>query len=734
MALLAEVRKIRGRPMLVLNGEPTGELWCFGDPNAIEDFSAAQVRICQFYMPVPSWWTGAGQYDFAALDAKVEAFLAKAPRVRLMPRVAFGFQGERWWAERHPDEIARGRDLNGQYTELRAASQVPVECPYSSGSELWSEQAGAALAALVTHCEERWPDNIIGYQLGGGITAEWFRWWAFIDGAYEDYSPAAARFFRQFLRRRYGDDDGLRRAWRQPGITIEQAEAPHPKLLRQPRLGFFRDPAAERSVIDWLECLNAGNVGQLISLAAAAKRACRRAKLVGAFFGYLWPHWNTQNPARSGHLHLHDLLTCADIDFISSPYHYDNRHVGGVHHAQTVVQAVERAGKLHLTELDAPTHLASRAHRIHPWIPKVAESRAESLAFLRRDAAAVLGTGGTGWWMDLRLERWYEDRDIQRAVGSYQHLAKLLVEHPAGSRADVALVIDDKSYAYCDLHSPLNQYFTSLPRQCLWSDLGFPLDALLLSEVADTRPYRVYVFLNAWRVDAAGQTALAQRLRQPGVTAVWFYGAGFFGGEPGVAGVSKLVEMEIGAPPEATSPEVVLAPDWRAQMGLDGRGALLRYGARPDAALIPLLLHGDEFRWEVDMSPQFVVRDSGAMVLGRYAETDAVGVAMVERDGWRSFYSAVPLLPGAVLRAIAERAGVHLYSHSGCTVHHRGPLLSITTTAAGRRTVSAPPGSALVRLLSNESTGEWEPRGDFVSSHTFDAEIGQTEFFWCRQR
>lgn len=732
MPLRAEVRQIQGRPMLVLNGEPTGEFWCYGDPNAWGDFRAAGIRICQFQVPFPSWWLGPRRYDFAALDAKVHQFLAQATDALLMPRVHFGLAGEGWWAEQHPAEISRGRTLAGTSTALQAVSSVPVECPFSAGSERWARDAAEALRDFVSHCEASWPDNIIGYQLGAGISAEWFRWWAFIEDAYEDASPAALQAFRAYLRMHYVDDAALQRAWGQPSAVLADARPPSPLELHDPQGGFFRNPIAERPVIDWLDCLNAAHAAQLMTLAAAAKGASGRRKLVGAFFGYFWPHWNTQNPARSGHLHLRRLLGCADLDFISSPYHYDNRGREGFHHAQTVSQSIERAGKLHVDEIDTATHLVNTAQRHRPWFPQAAKTPADSLALLRRDAASVLGTAGTGWWMDLRLERWYADAQIQATVATFQQLARQAAGDPAPSHAEVALVVDDESYLYCSLHSPLNQFFTSLPRQCLWSDLGFPFDTLLLDEVPQVRPYRVYVFLNAWHVEARRRDALRRCVRRPGVTSIWFYGAGCLGGPTGAAGVTDLVGMNVRAEQSVRRPEVALAPRWRGLIGGGGRGpaAPQRYGAGVARELTQRLLGPAERVWEVEVSPWFVAEDPQAVVLGHYVEGGAAGLALLDREGWRSVYSAAPLLPGEVLRALAAEAGVHLYARLGCSVRHRGPLLSVTATRAGLCRVQAPAGRQLTEYAP-AADGRWAEVGAPKPVQSFDAEVGQTMFFRC---
>src|SRR5690606_34400722 len=119
--------------------------------------------------------------------------------------------------------------------------------------------------------------------------------------------------------------------------------------------------------------------------------------------------------ARSGHLELERLLACPDIDFVSSPYHYDNRHCGGFHHSQTVPQTIEQAGKLHLDEIDTFTHRVDPA-RTGDCPEGVPQDAGQSIALLRRDAASVLGTAGIGWWMDLHGDRWYDDSQIQRAL------------------------------------------------------------------------------------------------------------------------------------------------------------------------------------------------------------------------------------------------------------------------------------------------------------------------------
>jgi hypothetical protein len=58
--------------------------------------------------------------------------------------------------------------------------------------------------------------------------------------------------------------------------------------------------------------------------------------------------------------------------------------------------------------------------------------------------------------------------------------------------------------------------------------------------------------------------------------------------------------------------------------------------------------------------------------------------------GWTSIYSATPTLPAAVLRGIARHAGVHLYNKDGDVLYATPDLLSVHTTAGGRRNFRLP--------------------------------------------
>ncbi|MBK9120153.1 MAG: hypothetical protein IPM18_11215 [Phycisphaerales bacterium] len=726
MGLTAAVKQVNGRPMLVLNGVPTNEFWCYGLPNAVPDFVAGDCRICQFHVPYQNgehWWVGSGQYNFSPIERLIDEFLARAPDWLLIPRVNFGYAGEGWWADQHPDELAVGHGLDGRPVDFRAVRVQPIDCWHSAASTVWTRDASQAMADFVRHFEQRNGNQIAGYQVGAGISAEWFRWWNFIEEVYEDASPVAERGFRSYLASIYGNTETLQAAWGRCDVTLDTAKVPHPARLHTPTAGFFRNPATERDIVDWLTFLNQASADQLLALCAAAKRACGGKKLVGSFFGYFWPHWNTQNPARSGHLALRRVLASSEIDYISSPYAYDNRYVDGVHHAETVPATIERAGKLHVDEIDTLTHLVQLRETAGLW-SRIPPTATESCRMLQRDGAYALGTGAA-WWMDLIHARWYDDPAIQSTLRSMQALARHIADWPCSSRAEVAWVIDDRSYAYCDLRSDLNAYFTSLGRQFEWSALGFPVDTLMLDEVSEVRPYRVYVFLNAWYADAARRAALHARVRQPGVLSVWFYGAGFVGMD-GVddAGVSAVTGVTVRVHHDPLVPQIDLLPHLAAEAGVPQR-----FGPPLSLERQQALNAVNPRGWETRATPLFEVVDPEAEPMGHYVTGGGVGLARVGRDGWHSVYCGAPLLPGALLRHLALANGVHAWSDDGATVVQRGQLVALTATRAGRFAVRPPAGEKLAPL--SEQADGWSEEAPTAALEV-ELETGETRFYRVR--
>ena len=106
---------------------------------------------------------------------------------------------------------------------------------YSFSSDKWKADAARALQEF---CDEvdRLPfgERVIGYFLAAGGTSEWYPVNAICDrrkNKYGDFSPAFRKAYEDFLRRRYGTEEKLRKAWKRAACISRWATHPPGSLL-----------------------------------------------------------------------------------------------------------------------------------------------------------------------------------------------------------------------------------------------------------------------------------------------------------------------------------------------------------------------------------------------------------------------------------------------------------------------------------------------------------------------
>jgi len=155
---------VAGQPRVTVNGVPVSGMAMMPSPyvkpeetaQSVRDFAAAGVRfysdIFWSYGKLNDWWLGEGKYDFAKLDAKIEAALAAAPEGFYFPRVKL--DPPDWWAKAHPEE-------------MRPQHVKPDSAAWAS---LWPQM----LADVVDHFElSPYAGRIMGYQVGAFVGSEW---------------------------------------------------------------------------------------------------------------------------------------------------------------------------------------------------------------------------------------------------------------------------------------------------------------------------------------------------------------------------------------------------------------------------------------------------------------------------------------------------------------------------------------------------------------------------------
>jgi hypothetical protein len=256
------------------------------------------------------------------------------------------------------------------------------------------------------------------------------------------------------------------------------------------------------------------------------------------------------------------------------------------------------------------------------------------------------------------------------------------------SASEIAVLLDDESFFYetCryDLDIPLifQQRLWGLPR------LGAPFDVFLLDDflAGKLSPYKLYVFINPFRLDGARRSALAKEIRKDGRTALWIYAPGYIRDRPGLENMEDLTGIRFGLGEQPWGPLVHIT-DFDHPVTRD----------------LPR-----DLSWGTNnkLAPIFLVDDPDARVLGEvvYSQGNCrPGFAVKEFAGWRSVYSAAPNLPAPVLRGIARAAGVHIYSDAGDVLYANRSLVGIHTLSGGRRAIRLP---RRARTVVDVFTGE----------------------------
>ncbi len=682
-SLRAEIKIHNGRPVLFLNGRPTfaGIHWVSAPTPDEWDFSAQAkssretgIHIYAFDVGKGREWIGPGTsqekpYDFSTVEVRFGRVLEADPEALFHLRIHLETGHGDWWEKEYPQEceiLSDGR-RNGQ----------------SFASKVWRRQAKDFLRAYAKHLEKvGLSERVLAYQVGAGHTGEWVKGESSMHLPCGDYSQPMRLHFRSWLRKHYHDDLAeFRRSWNLPSASFDTAEVPSAESQLLAKAYTFRDPALEQNVIDYFRCLADLCADCLIDFCRTVKESAPGQKLAGAFYGYLMDlSWNggffRERPdsdfstyQRSGHLGLRKVLASPSVDFLVSPYSYGYRGIGGDGPSMLPSESVRLHGKLCLIEDDTRTHIDREDLNYGR-----ANSLEESVALLRRNMAQDLTHGQGVWWASWKIDPLKEPA-FGPLLKSFQKLGTFALSLNLAPNAEIAVFIDDESFFY-----ETCQYNLDIPlifQQRLWGlpKMGAPFDLYLLQDLVEDRikPYKLYIFLNAFRLDGTRRQAIQRQIRQEKRTALWIYGPGYIHNDLSLRNVEELTGFKLAAGQQPWGP-LVHVTDFAHPL---------------TAGLSQDLVWGTNNK----LAPIFHVQDPEAKILGQvvYSQGNCKpGFAVKTYPQWTSIYVAAPNIPAAVLRNMARFSGVHIYCEAGDVLYATPQLLGIHTVSGGPRTFRLP--------------------------------------------
>lgn len=396
--MISQVKNINGQPTLIVNGKAVPEMAYITYKtvnNRYNRFADVGVKLYSVNLnfseapineiaPVLVFQKGIfekDEPDFSIVDQNFDEILSVCPDALIFPRVNINLSFA--WEREHPDELCE----YGLHKRTRA----------SFASDVWAQEVREKLAMLIDYIENsRYAESVIGYQIAGGNTEEWF--------PFEDYGFYGKRAKEKFL-----------------------------KLCEEKQL--------EKNEENYFRFASELTVQRIIELASAAKDAVDNKKIIGAFYGYTigCPH------RAQCHLALGKLLESDKIDFMCSPLTYVyGRQPGFDPYALIPIDSLKLHGKLYFSENDIRTHL-SRPPSPHPrYSAKIwfGPDRETSLEQIKLNFCRAFTHGHGMWWFDM-WGGWYDDVEIMQNFAKMQKICENgMDKHTAA----VAVFTDENCY------------------------------------------------------------------------------------------------------------------------------------------------------------------------------------------------------------------------------------------------------------------------------------------------
>jgi|LSQX01.2.fsa_nt_gb beta-galactosidase len=468
----SEVRTRSGTPMLFINDKPTAAaayITYFSECAKYGDFISAGYKLfsipCYFgslgintrsgiHPFEPGIFDNPDSADFSVFDGNVKTLLEKSPKAHILPRVDVSMP-ERWIDE-NPDEL------------ICSDSGIRREC---FASEKWLCDVCSMLREFIGHLEASdYAENVVGYQLCGGNTQEWFPFAENPAGGKADKEGFAA-----FIREKYPEEEG----------RYPESDTDLPAYTR------------------YLEYLSYISSSAICRLSSYLKELTGRRVIVGCFYGYTL---ECPDP-RLGHHGLDRVLACPDIDFIASPISYSEGRLPGTYMSyMSLTDSIRLHVKLYFSECDIRTHLSTYPDEARPgcvepdtyrqpiWLgssdPEIARAQVRA-AFIK-----ALTTESGLWWFDM-WGGWFSDPAIMRDMAAFREtLIFAINDQKKTSISQVAVFIDENSYRLAgpDAVSVKN---CAVTRRAL-GYTGTPYDIYSIADfasAANVRPYKAYIFL-----------------------------------------------------------------------------------------------------------------------------------------------------------------------------------------------------------------------------------------------
>lgn len=641
------------------------------------------------------FWRGEGDYGDPrpddpglTIDRQAEHILSR--RADALFVVRFGTTVPPAWAEANPGHMQTASDG----TRFHEASYASPK--YRRGLR-------AFFRRVVSYCEARpWGERVIGYMVfphGEGIMP------LSLAGHFYDRSDANRRAWRRWLKARYGDSAGLRRAWGDDGVSQARAEVPTDDALRAKIARLRHWPRAaqmapERDYARYMREQFEGWMRALVDGMAAATAGRRVLLCIDALKQPLlgWQHNEAFHGSgrgpdtldmflSSGSIGVGPLLDLPRLDGLITPADYHARGMGYGFEGEGLSDSLALRRKLLLIENDTRTYLAGESPDGRPPLGAFM-NLAEVAAGLLRNTGQALSRNLHHYWMDID-GGFFNCDDIQRRLRADKKALEAGMDWPhRETEHAIAFVIDDEAPLYGNFTTGFHNLAVIRQRLDGLALSGIPYRVYLLSDLArdDLPAYRCYLFPNLFRVDARVVRLLRKQVFAAGRLAIFGPATGITDGERvSAAGAEQLLGIPMQLHERTCSRRVRLRdrslPALRAHDLPPWFGDTYVYG--PVLAPDPARLAAAGCQVLGDAVFSFYINTAGLVLrqFGRGPRGNGRPGRRGAGDYGVAFCGALPL-PPSLLRALARYGGCNVWCDRDVVLSASDSVVSVHTTEA----------------------------------------------------
>ncbi|HQA98430.1 MAG TPA: hypothetical protein PLF62_10810 [Clostridia bacterium] len=484
-----------------------------------------------------------------------------------------------------------------------------------AANENWRRTAADYIRALIEHVEKKYPDKIFAYVLLGGYTTEWFS-----EEDYQATHPTKLKAYQKYLK-------------------DESAEIPTQERLLQAKDKLFLDPVKDKDIIVYEQFHNKLIADTLLYFCHEAQKVLKYKKLLGVFFGYLLELegarlWN------AGHLDIDRVYDSPDIDLIATPSSYQFRKHTDAGAYMILAHTIPLRKKLYFASFDHRTYnYRSMEEGHYIWdTGGVLQNLREVTDVMRREMMQRWANSAGHWWFGM-FATWLHDEGIMKEV---KHLVKISADmfmRHAHSISEIAVFYSCESMYYVNKECGINNFSILNSRDNL-SRIGAPVDYFSIRDMknVDLSQYKLCIFPNAYSLQEDERELIHTKLMAGNHTLLW-----------------------------------MTAPDYLSENGFEHERMEELTGMHleelDDDETVYLCEGTINGLYDHPLHPTFAIVDDAVEIMGRYKNSGKTALAFRKMNGYNSVFSGLANPSYMALRAVAKKAGVHLYSEAGVPVY-----------------------------------------------------------------